>query len=291
MKRTFGRRLGQAMGAATVAGFALTLSLPAEAQRGGGGEPAPLPREFFEDRLDRQGDTMVFCVNEDSMMADFERDLAQEIGNALLLNVEIFDVNPRRPTPPLDYRLPLIPEELFLVLVDDCNAMFGFALSSGYRDYIMFTRPYMETEYSVVVTSEQYDALTDIPRDERIGTRTMSNGDTALRTYMATLPEDRRWRRSVYFDNEILLERVSDGTIPAAIVWDPAIYYATDGDPEGAGFRLLPLPIDQSPTNIGLTMLAGDNFVRTTIDDAIELLTADGTVHDLMVRHNLAPAE
>lgn len=263
----------------------------AQAQRGGGGEPAPLPREFFEDRLDREGDTIVFCVNEDAMMADFERDLAEEIGNALLLNVEIYNVDPPRPTIPLDYRLPLIPEQLFLVLVDYCNAMFGFTLSQGYQDYLSITRPYMDTDYALVFRSDQYQRLTDVPLDERIGTRSMNNGDIALTSYLRTLPENQRWRRSVYFDNEILIERLLDGTIGAAVIWKPAVYFATEGDPESAGLRLLPVPFAVAPTQIGLGMLAGDDFVRTSLDEAIAVLVEEGVVAELLARHHLVPNE
>src|SRR5690606_8111074 len=138
--------------------------------------------------------------------ADFERDLAQEIGLTLLLDVEIYDVNPARPTRPLDYRLPLSEQQLFITLVENCNAMLGFVLSETFNKWMTISRPYMATDY-VLAVRDDYDGLTDIPRDLPIGTRAMNNGDSALTSYLQSLNAANRWRRFPYYDNEVLIER------------------------------------------------------------------------------------
>lgn len=285
------RALHRMIGAvALIAGAAMPVA--AEAQPAGG--PAlQLPREYFEDRLDRQGDTIVFCVNEDAMMAEFERDLAREIGNALLLNVEIFDVNPRLPTRPYDYLLPLVPQELFLILVDDCNAMLGFVLSNTFEDWLTISRPYLDSRYVLAVRDDAYDSLTDIPVDQAIGTRGMNGGDIALTSYLQALPSDDRWRRFPYFDNRMLMEKLLDGSVAAALMWEPALYYATDGDPAAAGISIAETPFEPRITQLGIAMLAEDVFLRTMIDEAIAALTEDGVIDELLVRHNLvaSPAQ
>lgn len=249
-----------------------------------------LPPQWYEDRLDRGGDQITFCVNEESMMADFERDLAREIGTALLLNVDIFQVRPPRPTRPLDYRLPLSAEQLFVTLVEDCNAMLGFVLSDSFEEWLTISRPYMATGYTLAVRGD-YDRFGDIPRDQPIGTRGMNNGDIALIGYLQSLSETNRWRRFPYYDNEVLIERLLDGTVAAAVVWVPALSFATDGDPSSSGIRVLPLPFTPRQTQIGIAMLAEDVFLRTAIDEAIEVLVEDGTVAALMVEHRLALPE
>ncbi|MCW5697492.1 MAG: transporter substrate-binding domain-containing protein [Bauldia sp.] len=270
--------------------LAVTLGADAAiAQRGGGGAPAPLPRNFYEDRLSRQGDKIIFCVNQDAMMADFERDLARLIGEVLLVEVEIYDVDPPLPTIPLDYRLPLLPEQIFLVLIDDCDAMFGFALAGSYRDWITLSRPYLDTRMVLVVADPAIAGFTDIPRDGAVGTRAMSNGDIALITYLQALPASNRWQRIGYFTNEILLERLRDGTVGGAVMWEPAVHFATEGDPASAGLRILPLPFVPRPTQLGLAMLAEDLFLRTALDEAIAVLVADGAVEALAVEHHLRP--
>jgi polar amino acid transport system substrate-binding protein len=275
--------------AAAALAAAIALASPAAAQRGGGGAPAPLPRDFYVDRLTRQGDRIIFCVNQNAMMAEFERELAQLIGDVLLVDVEIYNVDPPLPTIPLDYRLPLLPEQLFLVLIDDCDAMFGFALAGNYRDWITLSRPYIETHTSLVVADPAITAFGDVPRDRAFGTRAMNNGDMALITYLQALPEDDRWQRIGYFTNALLLERLFDGTVAGAVMWEPAVYFATGGDLASAGLRLLPLPFEPRPTSLGLAMLAEDVFLRTMLDDAIEVLVADGSVEALAIEHHLRP--
>lgn len=281
------RGVRRSIGAIILAAGAVALPLNAGAQPAGG--PAQqVPREFFEDRLQRQNDTIVFCVNEDSMMAEFERALAREIGNALLVNVEIFDVNPRLPTRPFDYLLPLIPEELFLILADDCNAMLGFALSDSLEDWLTISRPYMRAGYVLAVRDDDYDAIADIPLDEAIGTRGMNGGDVALLNYLRALPQDQRWPRYPYFDNQLLVDRLLDGSVAAALVWEPALYYLTDGEPAAAGIGIASMPIEPRPTEIGIAMPAEDVFLRTMIDDAIAALAEDGVIDELLAAHDLA---
>ena len=166
--------------------------------------------------------------------------------------------------------------------------MLGFVLSDSFENWLTISRPYMDTGYALAVVGETYGDFADIPRDQAIGTRGMNNGDIALTSYLQALPEANRWRRFPYYDNAVLIERLLDGSIAAAVIWEPALYYATDGDPGMAGIRLASLPFSPRPTQIGIALLAEDIFLRTALDEAIAALVEDGVVAELMARHNLS---
>ena len=61
-----------------------------------------------------------------------------------------------------------------------------------------------------------------------------STGSPATRTSRrpASLPERSRWQRHAYYNNKVLIDRLLDGTVAAAFVWEPALYRAAGGKPE-----------------------------------------------------------
>ena len=75
--------------------------------------------------------------------------------------------------------------------------------------------------------------------------RSMSTADNRLASYLRSLPEAKRWVRRPYYNNERVLQKLDDGSTGAALVWEPALYFATEGDPEAAGYRQLPLPFQE----------------------------------------------
>jgi polar amino acid transport system substrate-binding protein len=54
-------------------------------------------------------------------------------------------------------------------------------------------------------------------------------------------------------------------------------------DPAIAKLRLIsPRPLPESSIAVGATLLARESFLRTTVDQAIASLTADGTIQDIL---------
>lgn len=268
-------------------GLALTLAAPAALAQ-------PLtdvvPRDLYTDQLRQDGNSITFCYNPEGMMAGFEQELAQLIGSVLLVEPKLVEMdNPRIPTNPLDYRLPFLEESMFILLAEQCDAIMGYVLATSAPDWLLLTRPYLSTGNLLVTRQDGIDSIDDLPRDQRIGTRSMSVSDNRLQAYLATLPQEQRWKRSTLYHNQRVLEQLDSGEIGAAVIWEPALYFATEGDPEAAGYHILPLPFVDRRTDIGLATRSNNTYLNSILGDAIGELIADGSLAQLASDFNLGP--
>ncbi|MCW5719527.1 MAG: transporter substrate-binding domain-containing protein [Devosia sp.] len=249
-----------------------------------------VPRDLYTDTLRQDGNSISFCYNPDGMMAPFERALAEAIGSVLLVEPQLVAMaNPRIPTNPLDYRLPYLEDALFILLAEKCDVIMGYVLASSVPDWLLLTRPYLSTGNLLITRQAGVTTLGELPLHQRIGTRSMSVSDNRLQSYLATLPQDQRWKRSTLYHNQRILEQLDSGEIGAAVIWEPALYFATDGDPEAAGYHLLPLPFVDRRTDIGLATRSNNTYLNSTLGDAIAELIADGTLADMIDEFHLGP--
>src|SRR5690242_18729799 len=101
------------------AAFALfALLVPIQAAFAQGAEIPP--RDVYQDRGHTPGNKVALCVNGAAMMAPFEIALAREISSALLLTPLVNEIKTWRPTEPLDYRLPMTFEDIFIEFAERC---------------------------------------------------------------------------------------------------------------------------------------------------------------------------
>jgi polar amino acid transport system substrate-binding protein len=247
------------------------------------------PRDVYRERGRTRGDQVALCVNGAAMMAPFEKALAQHIASRLLVNPNIIEVKHWRPTEPLDYRLPLSFEEIYIELAERCDGFMGFPLTQGYPSWLMITRPYVSTRTVLAATSPAVRKIGDIPTTRPLGTRMLGGVDNQMIIYLQSLPERSRWQRIPYVNNKLLLERLLDHTVEAAFVWEPALYRATDGDPDDKGIHLIPAPFALGETEFGIALRSSDAYLATTLGQAIDSLRSDGTISELLVEHMLAP--
>jgi len=246
-------------------------------------------RDLFQERgRGGQGNKITFCVNGAAMMAPFDMALARELGSMLLLTAEVIDIKIWRPTEPLDYRLPLTLEDIYIEFAERCDGIMGFTLAQGYPEWMTLTRPYLVTRTVVATTTPSYRSLADIPVTRPLGTRILGGVDNQVSMYLQSQSERSRWRRNAYYNNKVLIDRLIDGTVAAAFVWEPALYRATDGKLEAAGLRIIPSPFPLYETEIGIAVRSHDMFLSTALGQAIEALRADGTIDKLLVEHGLA---
>ena len=247
------------------------------------------PRDTYQDRgRGSQGNKVALCVNGAAMMASFDAALARELASALLLTAEVIEVKTWRPTEPLDYRLPLMLEEIYIQFAEQCDGFMGFTLAQGYPEWMTITRPYLTTRTVLVTTSADHRKLADIPATRPLGTRILGGVDNQLIMYLQSMPEKARWQRLGYYNNKILIDRLLDGTVAAAFVWEPALYRATGGKPEAAGLHIIPSPFEPMQTELGIGLRSHDAFLSTTLGQAIDALRADGTIDRLLSEHGLA---
>ncbi|MBK8082685.1 MAG: transporter substrate-binding domain-containing protein [Devosia sp.] len=264
----------------------LAASLPAHAQV----QQQDVPRDLFTQQLRQQGNSVTFCYNPDGMMAAFEQDLARAISDVLLIESRLFALEASvLPQPPLDHRLPLQVAQIFVALAQDCDAIMGFSLSPSNPAFVLVTKPYMETPTVMVTIDPELAGLDGIGKEGVVATRGLSLADNALINYVAAHP-DARWTRSSYRTNRDLIEAALGGQVDIALVWEPALYVATQGDPSLFGLRVLPeLPFPVRPLQTGIGTRAENTYLNQLLGDAITELQADGTIRSLMEQHLLKP--
>lgn len=249
-----------------------------------------VPRDLYTDQLRQNGNSITFCYNPDGMAGAFEKELAETIGSVLLVDVELYPINnPQVRTHPLDYRLPYIPEQIFVLLAENCDAMLGYVLSRNAPDWVLLTRPYLSTGNVLVTRNAELKSLADLPLDEAIGSRSLSLSDNRLLSYLRALPADKRWVRQPFYDNQKVLDRLNDGRVGAAVIWEPALYFATEGDPEAAGYHLLPLAFPDRRTDIGIATRSNNTYLNGILGEAIGELISDGTLAEMVDRYHLGP--
>ena len=259
----------------------------------GTAQPVPIediPPEILRHRLRVAGDSIRFCVHSEALIADFDRAIAAELGSILLLDVDYYEIIPPARVPSLDYRMPLSNAELFVFLTDNCDAFLGFTLAAGgYPDWMTFTRGYLRTRFVLAATDQGFNRMGDLPRDQPIGTRSLSQADIHFASFLRSLPEQARWRRFPYPDNAVLVERLLDGTIIAALVWEPALYAATGGNPGNYGVSVISLEPMAEPIYLefGVALREREAFLRTIFDQGIVALIEEGVVEELLDKHDL----
>jgi polar amino acid transport system substrate-binding protein len=246
------------------------------------------PRDVYQERGRGQENKVALCLNGDAMMASFERALARELALALLLTPSVIEIKGWAPTEPLDYRLPLTFEEIYIQFAERCDGFMGFTLAQGYPDWMTITRPYLVTRTVVATAAMNIHKLADIPVNRSLGTRILGGVDNQVIMYLQSLSEKSRWRRLAYYNNRILIDRLLDGTVAAAFVWEPALYRATGGKPDAAGVHIIPSPFEPYETEFGIAVRSRDAFLSAALGQAIDALRADGTINRLLVEHGLA---
>ena len=116
-----------------------------------------------------------------------------------------------------------------------------------------------------------------------------SSADAALRIWLSN-PNSKTLRRLPYPDNQLLIERLRDGTLSGALIWEPAAYIATHGKPEAEGlFLFADVPFALGSVDFGVAIRTNELFLRTQLDMAIDSLISDGTIERLRSRFGLPP--
>jgi ABC-type amino acid transport substrate-binding protein len=244
-----------------------------------------IPEQLFNTTRPQQGDTIRFCIDQRSIGAKFDHAVSQAIADALLLNAVFVDA-------PTGFGLNAdgYSDELRLAMNNECDAMAGMSLqpNSPLLEWATFTRAYAEIPFVFAVTDASYNSLNDIPKDRTLGTALGSVGESAFITYQSTQSENQRWRRLPYADPRLMLTRLLDGTLGGILLWGPALSFITDGDPAGAGVRIVPTdPMPASNVSVGLLLSAQETFLRSQMDQAIGSLIADGTLQGLMEEYGI----
>ncbi len=245
-----------------------------------------VPQDLLNQSTRLQGDQITFCLDRSAPGAPLDMKVGQAIADALLVKAKFADAPSGFPIDATGYL-----SELQIAMSNTCDVLLGISLQPNfpYPDWATPTRPYAEIPFVLVATDPSYKSLADIPRSRPLGTAVGSLGEYNFIVYNQQQSEAQRWRRFPYADPKLMLKRVKDGTIAAALLYQPALLEATNGDPAAAGVRIIPTdPVPASAVEVAALVSSRDSFLRTQIDEAIASLDSDGTIQSLMQQAKFA---
>lgn len=249
-------------------------------------QDAGVPDSLLQERRREQGDALTVCQDSGSPIRDFDRDVARAIGDALFLQVR-FEEGFRGFPISGDGFL----QELRIAMTNRCDLMMGMSVQeeTPFPDWVQMTRPYAAFDYVLAVTDPGWTALGQIPTDRVIGTQLGSIGELVFITWNQQRAEGTRYRRLPYADGGLMLRRVLDGRLAGMLVWRPVLARIAAENPGAAALHQIDTaPMPHTVTRVGALVSSKDSFLRSQVDQAIDALTADGTIGGIMARYGYA---
>ncbi len=269
------RTFGVLCGAVFFAVAALPLA-PALAQQ----EPPPFVQNKWEFGRHEDESRLRFCVDRREPDWEVGLEIGKAIAGALLLEPQPYMIDSELIVQEL--------EELFGMMLENCYIHLGFKLLPGvYPQWLGVTRAYYSASYVFVTADPTAKALADLPPSSPIASTLGTSADLRLISYLIALPREKRWPRFPMGKSEVALKSVLNGIAAVALVWEPALWALQRADPAYARLRVIasdPLPL--TTEGVGAVVLARETFLRTSLDQAIEALVADGTIQDILDAHN-----
>lgn len=254
------------------------LAWPARAQ-----QLPEVPSEFLNRARQLGGDSVRFCINNESVLAGWDEAVAHLLADALLIEAKLEFITPPEATPELDFRLPVDQNTLFMLMTNDCDAFMGFTLAPDQLpDWLSITRPYLQTRHVALTANRDIADLSELTADDSVSTRLMSQVDLVFVNHLQSGGKSAAVRRVPYPDNRLALERLADGSVDGALVWEPAACLYATSKAGAADFRVITsrgLRVD--PVSFGLVLNADDAHLQYLLDDAIAYLSAEGMFAEL----------
>jgi polar amino acid transport system substrate-binding protein len=226
----------------------------------------------------QDGAALNYCVDERDPDLPVAKEIGRAVAQALLLQPKEHAIGQNTVGEDID--------NLYRVFLETCDVFLGFKLiSDAYPQWLAITRPYYRTSYVLVTTDAGLKSFADLPKSKAIGATIGTSADLRLIQYLQALPAEQRWSRFPMGSDELALAALVRGTVGVALVWGPSFWALQKSDPAFAGLRLIsPKPLPESAVGVGATLLANETFLRSSVDDAIASLTADGSIQAILER-------
>jgi polar amino acid transport system substrate-binding protein len=183
-------------------------------------------------------------------------------------------------------------DDTYRMLIQHCDVFFGFKLvPDAYPQWVTITRPYYRSTYVYVAADPAWKSLADMPTARAIGATIGTVADMRLSQYLLAIGADQRWDKYPMSSDEAAVRAVMAGTTGAALVWAPALWALGKTDPAIAKLpEMAPSPLPVSTADVGAILLSRQSFLRTSIDQAIASLTADGSIAAILTEEKFPAA-
>lgn len=221
-----------------------------------------------------------YCVDQRDPDWELAADIADNIASGLLLTPERYTVE-----------RDMIREDITVIygiLLEHCDVYMGFKLiPEGIPEWLTATRPYYESEYVFITSDPDLNTLADLAPGKPIAATQATSAHLQLFTYIQTLTPENRWPIYPMGTSDLTIESVINGTVDVSLVWAPSFWAMAKTDPAIAELRVIdPSPLAPIRLGVGGLLLANQTFLRTTIDEALAALTADGTLAGIIEEYD-----
>lgn len=242
-----------------------------------------VPAEFLDTRIRLQGDHVTTCVFDGRDTSDFDRAAANLVADALLITHDTVGITTEFPI----YAEEDFYSDIYQRLVNDCDLIAGLSLATdGLPDWLAITSAYAELPFVVITRDDSYRTLGDVPRDQAVGVQMGSLADMNFLTWYTSVQPDQRWQRIPYADTELMLSRLDDGTIAAAILWLPNLVTVPQWE-QGEYTVIGSAPVQETTVQTGFVALTNQTWLQGQIDAAINALRDSGALRELAGTHGL----
>jgi polar amino acid transport system substrate-binding protein len=221
--------------------------------------------------------TLTYCIDARDPDWPIARKIAAAVAEALLLQVKEYLIgNDPRTEDMSGEDL----DDTYRMLIQHCDVFFGFKLvPDAYPSWLTITRPYYRSTYVYVAADPSWKSLADMPTTRPIGATVGTSADMRLSQYLLAIPAGKRWDKYPMSSDEAALRAVVGGTTGAGLVWAPALWALRKTDAGIAKLpQMAPSPLPVSTADVGAILLSKQSFLRSSIDQAIASLIADGTI-------------
>jgi polar amino acid transport system substrate-binding protein len=227
------------------------------------------------------GATLSYCIDKRDPDWPVAQSIAAAIASALLLQAKEYLIGGDPRTADMSGE---DLDDTYRLLIQHCDVIFGFKLvPDAYPAWLTITRPYYRAAYLYVAADPAWKSLADMPLTRAIGATIGTSADLRLSQYILALPSGRRWDKYPMASDEAALRAVLKGTTGAALVWAPALWSLRKAEPAFSVLRdIRPDPLPVSTADVGAILLSKQSFLRSSIDQAIVSLTADGTIAGIL---------
>jgi polar amino acid transport system substrate-binding protein len=225
--------------------------------------------------------TLTYCIDARDPDWPVARKIAAAVAGALLLQGKEYLIGEDPRTADMSGE---DLDDTYRMLIQHCDVFFGFKLvPDAYPAWVTITRPYYRSSYVYVAADPAWKSLADMPVARAVGATIGTAADMRLSQYLLSVPAARRWDKYPMSSDEAALRAVLRGTTGAALVWAPALWTLRKTDPEIARLpEMAPSPLPVSTADVGAILLSRQSFLRSSLDQAIASLLADGTIATIL---------
>ena len=251
-----------------------------------------VPTDMAEQRRSLNDDEITICLNKTSALVELDRQVAQAVGDTLLLNVKFVELSSHFPPYKYDFRLPFAERDLYVEVTNKCQALMGMRLSTGgIPAWLTVSAPYYRSRSVFAVADAAQADFAALEAGQAIGSRLGAPGDTQFTAYLRSMDANTRPQRVPYPNNEVLLDKVKTGSVSAAFLWEPALFLAADGNPENLGITsTFEAPFASPVVEFGIAFPVQDTFLRGLVDEALSVLIADGEIDAIISGFPIPPS-